>query len=279
MLTPAQIKLAADLVAILNHASGAADVATTAPDNDVEATMPGKAPKPAAKGLSRGAKAVADPVPVEPPAKKTREQELQAMAKPALEKIAISFDYPEDGVKKETKAALVKAILDAEAEDAAGAEVEDDDEEEVEDADDEAEDDDDEDTEDDEDESDEDEDDAAEDEDEEAELSRDELRAMGLRPLRAYVKANYDWNADELEVELSKADIDTILDYIAPEGEDEGEDEEDEESDDALTEEDLDAMSLSELKDAVKQYGGKVPARATPAALKKIVMDLAEVPY
>lgn len=170
-----------------------------------------------------------------------REAELKKMTVKALQKIAISHDFDESEVKGASKGDLIDAILDEEFSD-------------DEDAD-----------------EDEDEDDESEDES----YNRDDLEGMTLAALKRLAKDEFDLSASDIK----GLDKDGIIDLIlgeddedeSDEDEDEDEDDEDDESE-GYTEDELEELSLADLKNIAKEWGLKVKAGSkAPAYIEAIL--------
>lgn len=209
-----------------------------------------------------------------------REAELMKTNIRTLRKMAIELGFDEDEVADADKETLVESIIeeggdtttdadadtdeddetedvedveDAEdAEDDDDADTDEDDEADVEDAED-AEDDAEEDEEE-EDEDDEEEDDEEEDDEEAEGYTREDLEGLTLAALKKIAKEEFE----ETTASLKGLDTDDIIDLILGEGDEEEEEDEDEEE--GLTEEDLEAMSLAEVKAVAKDNGVAVKA-------------------
>jgi len=173
-----------------------------------------------------------------------RQAELAKMRITALRKMAIELGFPEDEVAEADKDTLAESIAEAEAEDAGVAG-------------------DDEDADDEEDEDEE----EGEDEDEEQ-----DYESMTIAELRAAAK-EAGYGTGDLKG-LKKNDIIDLLNSDE-EDEEEEEDEEDEDGDDEewYTEEDLEDLSLAELKAICKDYEIKVPRGAKQADLVDAIVN------
>lgn len=121
------------------------------------------------------------------------------------------------------------------------------------------------------------------DEDEEESEGYDEesLSEMSLSELKTIAKEEFDATAADLKGKKAEGLIEWILEAQegSEEGDDEGDDEEDEEEDDeeGLTEDDLKAMSLSDLKAVAKENGIKVKADwKKPQIVKAIIKAASE---
>lgn len=121
--------------------------------------------------------------------------------------------------------------------------------------------------EDDEDEEDEEEEDEEEEDDDEV-WTRDELDGKGIRELRK-IALESGYTTDDYK----GLDVEGVIDLILGEGEDEEDEEEDDE--DVLTEDDLKAMSLAELKKMAKEYDVTVKAGVSKADLIDLILDAA----
>ncbi|GAA2555183.1 hypothetical protein GCM10010423_65480 [Streptomyces levis] len=126
-------------------------------------------------------------------------------------------------------------------------------------------------------EDDEDEDDTEEeDEEDEEELSREDLEDMDLKELRDMAKEEGHPRASYV-----KADKDALIDLLMgdEDEEDEEEDEDGDEEETELSEEDIRAMSLAEVKELAKELGVKVPpsiAKNRKKIADKILEEMAE---
>lgn len=185
-----------------------------------------------------------------------RGRELDAMSLPRLRKMAIELGYEEEGVNGSDKSGLVVAIVQAETEVEGEADG---------DADDDA--------------------DADEEVSEADEVpSYEELDAMGIRALRKFVVDTWGDVSDEIDV--AKASKQDILDWVFPaddaaaeDDEDEDESDEDEGDEEGLTVEELNAMSIADLRKVAKEYGGTPKAGAKKPELIRLINDLADVQY
>lgn len=130
---------------------------------------------------------------------------------------------------------------------------------------------------------DEDEDDDEEDEDEEDDgYTREELSEKSLRELRAIAKSDEGGNHDAAD--LKGLDQEELIDLILGEEEDEDDDDEadedDEDDDDEeeveIDKETLEAMSDAELKNIVKEFEIKVPAKAKRKTIIQAILDAVE---
>lgn len=179
-----------------------------------------------------------------------REAELMKTNIRTLRKMAIELGFDEDEVADADKETLVESIIEEGGDTNTDADADEDDEtEDVEDAED-AEDDD---AEEDEDEE-EDEDDEEEDDEEAEGYTREDLEGLTLAALKKIAKEEFE----ETTASLKGLDTDDIIDLILGEGDEEEEEDEDEEE--GLTEEDLEAMSLAEVKAVAKDNGVAVKA-------------------
>lgn len=125
-----------------------------------------------------------------------------------------------------------------------------------------------------------DEDDAEEDDEDEDDdvWTRDDLDGKGIRELRKIaLEAGYTTD------DYRGLDVEGVIDLILGEGEDE--DDEDEDDEDVLTEDDLKAMSVAELKKMAKEYGVTIKANTDKADIIDLILDAAgeedgdEVPF
>ena len=190
-----------------------------------------------------------------------REAELMKTNIRTLRKMAIELGFDEDEVADADKETLVESIIEEGGDTTtdADADTDEDDEADVEDAedaeDDDAEDDAEEDEEEeDEDDEEEDEDDEEEDDEEAEGYTREDLEGLTLAALKKIAKEEFE----ETTASLKGLDTDDIIDLILGEGDEEEEEDEDEEE--GLTEEDLEAMSLAEVKAVAKDNGVAVKA-------------------
>lgn len=182
-----------------------------------------------------------------------REAELMKTNIRTLRKMAIELGFDEDEVADADKETLVESIIEEGGDTTtdADADADEDDEADVEDAEDAEDDDAEEDAEEDEEEEDEDD----EEDDEEAEgYTREDLEGLTLAALKKIAKEEFE----ETTASLKGLDTDDIIDLILGEGDEEEEEDEDEEE--GLTEEDLEAMSLAEVKAVAKDNGVAVKA-------------------
>lgn len=185
-----------------------------------------------------------------------------------LRKQAIELGFDDEEVAEAEKEDLVDSILEALAEEADNAADTDDDEDLDEDADDEEADDDGDDDSEDDDEDDEDEDDEEEDDDEEEEdeeesdYTREDLEELTLTQLKKVAKEEFGESA----ASLKGLDTEQIIDLILGE---EGDGEDDEDDEEGLSEDDLLAMSLAEVKTVAKENGVKVK----PGMKKQEIID------
>lgn len=135
--------------------------------------------------------------------------------------------------------------------------------------------------EDDEDEEDDEEADEEEEEEEDEDYTRDDLAEMSLAELRTLAKESGYTAAD-----YKGMDQDALIDMLLGE-EDEEEDEEDEEDEEEaedveegeeeeLTEDDLNAMSLADLKEVAGDIGVEVPRNVKKPALVALILESAE---
>lgn len=178
-----------------------------------------------------------------------REAELMKTNIRTLRKMAIELGFDEDEVADADKETLVESIIEEGGDTTTDADAdtdEDDETEDVEDAED-AEDDDAE-----EDEEEEDEDDEEEDDEEAEGYTREDLEGLTLAALKKIAKEEFE----ETTASLKGLDTDDIIDLILGEGDEEEEEDEEE----GLTEEDLEAMSLAEVKAVAKDNGVAVKA-------------------
>jgi hypothetical protein len=225
-------------------------------------------------------KAKAEPVATEPDAEAERRTELGDLSLAQLKKVMKNLGYTPEDVKGVSVADAIDAII--------AAEFEEDDDAEDDEADDEADDDD----------ADADDDDADGEDGEDEELpSVEELTAMNLRTLRKWVADRYD-DAD-LEAagieDIKTAERSAILDFLTGGADDDDEDEDDadeddtdeddaddaddEDDDEGLTVEDLEAMSLAELKKAAPEYDVQVKKGMTKPQIIKAIVDMSEVTF
>jgi hypothetical protein len=175
----------------------------------------------------------------------------------ALRKIALQEGYEDEDVADASKEDLIDTLAE-------------DDDVDSEEAEDEAEDD----TEDDEEEltidlgDDDDEEEAADEEDGD-EYTRDDYEGMSLSELKAIAK-----EAGYTASDLRGQDADAIIDLLL--GEEEDDEEEDDEGDEELTEDDLLAMSLAELKELAKEEGVRVKAGMKKADIVDAILEASE---
>lgn len=101
--------------------------------------------------------------------------------------------------------------------------------------------------------------------------SRDELEAMGLRELKALAKES-GWTVAELKGQDKDSLVEWFLGDESEEDDEDAEEDEDEDGDE-LTEDDLNEMSLAELKSLAKEEGITFRASITQEALVKKIMD------
>ncbi len=226
-------------------------------------------------------KAKADPIEdeTEADADSERREELTGSTLKELKQEAIDLGAATAkelvGVKKDD---LIEMILAAELD-------EDDDDSDDEDEDDDAADDDDS--------------DADDDTDDDEGPTEEELNEMSARELRAYAKENYGPVAKEEGFNIVKASKEDLIEFIlggededadddddADSDDDQDDDTDDEDGDDpdddedALTEEDLNEMSVGELRKLLKEeFGGKWTPKDTKEVLIKKIIDTAEVPF
>lgn len=211
-------------------------------------------------GLDNGA------VPLTVPAKEQSfsREELEEMDIKSLRALA-----KDNGVESIKKADIIDALASDEDEDAE----EDEDDEEYE-------------EESDEDEADDEEEDEEgdEDDDEGEEWTREELEELTLRDLRQAAK--------DAGLDPKGLDQDAIIEALLgedEEDEDEGEEDDEDEDDESeeegdeededgeeLTEDDLNAMNLADLKEVASDIGVKVPAKIGKTALIALILDSAE---
>lgn len=183
-----------------------------------------------------------------------REAELMKTNIRTLRKMAIELGFDEDEVADADKETLVESIIEEGGDTTTDADAdtdEDDETEDVEDVEDaeDAEDDDDAEEDAEEDEEEEDEDDEEEDDEEAEGYTREDLEGLTLAALKKIAKEEFG----ETTASLKGLDTDDIIDLILGEGDEEEEEDEDEEE--GLTEEDLEAMSLAEVKAVAKDNG------------------------
>lgn len=212
--------LIADLIAVLQKHSGGEAVVAEAP----------------AKSKAKPAPEVDDETGVEEGAE--RRAELEGMTLAALRKEAIAAGFEKDDVKGASKEDIIESILDDD-------DVEQDDEDE---------------DETDEVESDEDDDaegDEEEDDEEESEgYTTEDLEDLGLTALKKIAKDEFEQTTASLKG-LDREDVMAIILGEDDEAE-EAEEEDDDEDGDEYTEEDLEAMSLAEIRALCKEYGIKI---------------------
>lgn len=102
--------------------------------------------------------------------------------------------------------------------------------------------------------------------DEPAEYTRDDLEGKGLRELKK-IAQELGWEASDLK----GLDADAIIDTIMGEGaDDDDDDDEDADDEDGLTEDDIRAMSLAEVKGLAKEMG----VRVKPGTSKDDIIDM-----
>lgn len=179
---------------------------------------------------------------------KARTAELSKMRITSLRKIAIGLEFEEDEVKDAAKDELIENIVEAEAEDAGN-----EDEPVNEDDDDAA--------------------DEAEEAEEEGDEDEPDYESMSLTDVKKEAKAAGYTTAD-----LKGLDKDAIIDLLMEEGDEESEEDEDEAEGDEewYTEEELDDMSLAELKAICKNNDIKVPRGATQDSLTALILEAGE---
>jgi hypothetical protein len=112
----------------------------------------------------------------------------------------------------------------------------------------------------------------AEDEDEDGSdtYTRDDLEGMGLRELKRVAK-ELGWEASDLKGLDADAIIDTIM------GEDGADDEDDDDDEEGLTEDDIRAMSLAEVKGLAKEMGVRVKPGTSKDDIIDLILDAASV--
>lgn len=107
------------------------------------------------------------------------------------------------------------------------------------------------------------------DDDDDDGLERDRLEALGIRELKAKAK-----EAGATVADLKGKSKEEVVDLILAADSDDDDPEEDD--DDELTEDELEAMSLAELKGICKEYGVKVPRGADKDTLIDLLLEEAE---
>lgn len=224
--------LIADLIAVLQKHAGSEPVVA----------------EPPAKSKAKAAPEIDDETGVE--AGTERRAELEGMTLAALRKAAIAAGFEKDDVKGASKEDIIESLLDDE-----DVEQEDEDDEVAE--------------------SEDDDEDVAESEDEDDEddgesegYTAEDLEDLGLTALKKIAKDEFD----ETTASLKGLDREDVMAIILGESdedadEDEDEDEADEDDEDEYTEEDLESMSLAEVRALCKEYGVTVKPGMKKAAL------------
>lgn len=240
----AQLEAAQAFLASLSELEETEEVPAKSTPAKKTAAPAKKAALPAKKAVSK-AKPEPEPEEEEESAEDIRRAELEAMRITQLKALAKKRGFKEDEVASADKPTLVEAILSdqIEAGDLEGAA--EDSEEETE-----------------------------ETTDEEIQFDREDLQKKGLRELKAMAKA-----ADFATSDYNGLDKDSLIDLLLDEGD--SEDEEDADSEDGdedeemLTEEDLRAMSLPELRKLAKEYEISVPRGAKSGDIVDLIMEQA----
>ena len=193
--------------------------------------------EPPAKSKAKAAPEIDDETGVE--AGTERRAELEGMTLAALRKAAIAAGFDKDDVKGASKEDIIESLLDDE-----DVEQEDEDDDEVAESED---------------------DDEDEDGDEDGGYTEEDLEDLGLTALKKIAKDEFDETTASLKG-LDREDVMAII--LGSEDEDADEDEaDDEDEDDEYSEEDLEAMSLAEVRALCKEYGVTVKPGMKKAAL------------
>lgn len=167
----------------------------------------------------------------------SREEELEAMSLKELQKIAINLGYDKADVKDAEKETLVQSILEDEG-----------DEEGEEEGEDEGEDDE----------------------------TRAELEAMTLTALKKVARTDYELTAADYKGMDKEALIDLILETAGDAEGDEDVDSEDDDEFEGYTEDELNDMSLAELREVAKDWELVVRAGTKKAGLVKLILESQE---